>query len=89
MSERLVEVQLGPGGEVWVRFRTRRLREMVPPQSRAHWRAAGREFLLGLRALLDRAIEELEMAEREAAPRQRKRIEVKEEPPPQQPAKEG
>lgn len=81
MSERMVEIHFGPGGEVVVRFRPRRLREMVPPESRAHLRSAGREFLLGLRALLDQAIQEIEAVEREEAPRQRKRIEVKEEPP--------
>ncbi|GBD11759.1 hypothetical protein HRbin23_01436 [bacterium HR23] len=81
MSERVVEVHVGPGGEVVLRFRPRRLREVVPAQSRAHLRAAGREFLLGLRALLDRAIEEIEAAEREQAAPERRRIEVKEKPP--------
>jgi hypothetical protein len=81
MRERLVEVQFTPGGEVRVFFRPRRLREIVPPESQAHLRAAGRELLLGLRALLDQAIEGLEEAQRQEAPPQRRRIEVQEEPP--------
>ena len=78
MAERMFEVQSGPGGEVILRIRPRRLR-LMPQASRDHLKAAGREFLLALRAALDAALEQLG-GEGEGRPR-RRRVEVKEEKP--------
>jgi len=52
--ERIFSVERGEEGEVVVRFR---LPEVLPKHAREHFRAAGKELVLGLRSLA-RAVEE-------------------------------
>lgn len=73
MSDSIFEVEYRPGEEVVLRFKSPRLRGL-PDSTRRHLLAGGREALLALRDVLDRAIERTEKAE--AAPR-RKRTKVK------------
>ncbi len=73
MSDSIFEVEYRPGEEVVLRFKSPRLRGL-PDSTRRHLLAGGREALLALRDVLDRAIERAEKAE--AAPR-RKRTKVK------------
>ena len=73
MGQRLLEMHYEPGQELVVRFRPQRLR-LLTEAAVGHVRAANREFLLALRALIDGAIQRTE-PRREAAPK-RKRIKV-------------
>lgn len=73
MSDSIFEVEYRPGEEVVLRFRSPKLRGL-PNSTRQHLVVSGREALLALRDILDRAIERTERAEK--APR-RKRTKVK------------
>jgi hypothetical protein len=74
MSNSIFEVEYRPGEEVVLRFKSPRLRGL-PDSTRLHLLAGGREALLALRDILDRAIERMEKAE-EAPRRKRTRVKV-------------
>jgi hypothetical protein len=74
MSDSIFEVEYRPGEEVVLRFKSPRLRGL-PDSTRRHLLAGGREALLGLRDILNRAIERTEKAE-EAPRRKRTRVKV-------------
>lgn len=73
MSDSIFEVEYRPGEEVVLRFRSPRLRGL-PDSTRQHLLAGGREALLALRDILDRAIERSEKPEKAPS---RKRTKVK------------
>ena len=56
-AKRLLEIQYKPGEEVVFRFNTQRVR-LLPESTRGHLRNANKEFLLALRTVLDRSIEQ-------------------------------
>ena len=74
MSDSIFEVEYRPGEEVVLRFKSPRLRGL-PDSTRRHLLAGGREALLALRDILDRAIERMEKA-KEAPSRKRTRVKV-------------
>ena len=62
MTERAIEWERGPEGELVIRLRSPRIR-VLPEESRSHIYAARKEMLLSLRGRIDRAsgrIEEVE-----------------------------
>ncbi|MBE9513388.1 MAG: hypothetical protein IMY77_05010 [Chloroflexi bacterium] len=73
MSDSIFEVEYRPGEEVVLRFKSPRLRGL-PDSTRRHLLAGGREALLALRDILDRAIEKAEKPEK--TPR-KKRTKIK------------
>jgi len=73
MSDSIFEVEYRPGEEVVLRFKSPRL-QGLPDSTRQHLLVGGREALLALRDILDRAIERTEKSEK--VPR-RKRTRVK------------
>ena len=74
MAERIFEIEHHPGEEVVLRFKLPGL-SIMPEATRSHLRMAGKEALLALRSLLDRAIEQAEKAEKPKA-KKRTKIEV-------------
>jgi hypothetical protein len=75
MSDSIFEVEYRPGEEVVLRFKSPRLHGM-PDSTRRHLLAGGREALLALRDMLDRAIARTEKPEKTAG-RKRTKVEVK------------
>lgn len=73
MSESIFEVEYRPGEEIVLRFRSPKLRGL-PDSTRQHLLAGGREALLALRTILDRAIEKTEKPEKAPA---KKRTKIK------------
>ena len=73
MSDSIFEVEYRPGKEVVLRFRSPRLKGL-PDSTRQHLLAGGRETLLALRDILDRAIERSEKPKKAPS---RKRTKVK------------
>ena len=74
MADRVFEVEYHPGEEVVLRFKAPTL-SVMPEATRGHFRTAGKEMLLALRSLLDKAIERAEEAEKTEA-KKRTKIEV-------------
>lgn len=74
MGERIFEVEYRPGEEVVLRFKMPKAR-LLPETTRSHVRIAQKELLLGLRSLLDSAIESIEKREKEVE-KKREKIEV-------------
>jgi len=68
MAERIFEVHYGPGGEVVVRLRPRRLRDLAP-EAQEHLRRSAVEFLLAFRSLIDGAVRRLEGEQAPPGPR--------------------
>jgi len=74
MAERILEVEYRPGEEVVLRIKAPK-GSLLPEATRSHARMARKELLLGLRSLLDSAIESLEKREKEGE-KKREKIEV-------------
>ena len=74
MAEKIFEIEHRPGEEVVLRFKVPGL-SIMPEATRSHLRMAGKEALLALRSLLDRAIERTEAAEKTVT-KKRTKIEV-------------
>lgn len=75
MSESIFEVEHRPGEEVVFRFRPPKLKGLSV-ESRKHIRAAQKEFLLGLRSLIDGAVEAIDKSEKPAEQGKRTKIDV-------------
>lgn len=58
-----MEVEFRSGDEFVLRLRMPKLEHIVPPEAADHMRQAGKETLLSLRAVLDRAIERCDAQE--------------------------
>ncbi len=71
MSERVFEIEYHPGEEVVLRFKVPRFSQVAG----GHFGVARKEVLLGLRSLLDKAIERAEKAEKTKA-KEKTKIEV-------------
>lgn len=71
MSERVFGIEYHPGEEVVLRFKVPRFSQVAG----GHFGVAHKEVLLGLRSLLDKAIERAEEAEKTKA-KKRTKIEV-------------
>ena len=74
MGERIFEVEYRPGEELVLRIKVP-TGKLLPEATRSHIRMARKEVLLGLRSLLDSAIESLEKREKEGE-KKREKIEV-------------
>ncbi len=74
MSDSIFELEYRPGEELVLRIKSPRLRGL-PDSTRRHILAGGREAMLALRDILDRAIERTEEAE-EAPKRKRTKVKV-------------
>jgi hypothetical protein len=74
MTDKIIEVEQGPDGELVFRLKLQGL-PFVPEESRRHLRSARKEFLLALRSLLDRSIERAEKAE-EKKEKKKTKIEI-------------
>lgn len=74
LEERLLRLESSPS----LRQRGRSMLDRVmPPEASGHFRNAGREQLLGVRAIVDHWIRRIDEADRRAsAPRERETIEV-------------
>lgn len=55
-----MQVEVRSGDELVLSLRMPRLTNLLPPEAADHLRAAGKETLLSLRSVLDRAIQECE-----------------------------
>jgi len=74
MAEKIFEIEHQPGEEIVFRFKVPGL-SIMPEATRGHLRMAGKEVLLALRSVLDKAIERAEEAEKTRA-KKRTKIEV-------------
>ena len=74
MSDSIFEVEYRPGKEVVLRFKSPDIR-VLSDTTREHLSAAGKEMLLALRSMLDRAIEGAEEPSKSKT-RKRTKIEV-------------
>ncbi len=71
MSEKIFGIEYHPGEEVVLHLKLPKLSEAT----KGHFRTARKEMLLGLRSLLDKAIERAEKAEKTKA-KEKTKIEV-------------
>ncbi|MBI4337151.1 MAG: hypothetical protein HY683_04895 [Chloroflexi bacterium] len=86
MIAEMFEVHFAPGGELVVRIRPKRLRDVLPQEARQHLHTARREFSLAMQALVDSVLEATEGDDEATPPKRRRgRIEVKEEKEPEKP----
>jgi hypothetical protein len=75
MERKLFEVEYRPGEELVLRFRPPKP-SIVSEEAKEHFKAAHKEMLLSLRNLVDKAIEHVEQAEKEATPKTRTKVKV-------------
>ncbi len=79
MSESMFEIEHKPGEMLTIRVRPPKMRHLAP-EAKEHVRAARKEFLLGIRSVIDKAIEMTEEheahAEKHAAKGKRTKIDV-------------
>lgn len=74
MNHSVFEVERHPDGEVVLHFRP--ILRGFPPTTSQHFLTAQREFLLGLRSMLDVAIEGTEQRQRRTVSKTKTKIDV-------------
>lgn len=75
MTDKIIEVEQRPDGEVIFRFRLQGL-PFLSEDTRGHLKTARKEMLLAFRSVLDKAIERAEQAEKPKEKKKRTKIEI-------------